>query len=83
MPTCNGRPPRRDTCSSLWLELWFLYIHTYIRTPHQKKHKSGVACTGERGGAAPDYFGLRLRSLFCGVPDLPVAWQRVVASGSS
>ena len=38
-------PPRRDTCSSLWLELWFLYIHTYIpQLPHAiSKVHTGVA----------------------------------------
>ncbi len=30
MPKRNGRLPRRDTCSSLWLELWLIYIHKYI-----------------------------------------------------
>ena len=38
-------PPRRDTCSSLWLERWFLYIHTYIpQLPHAiSKVHTGVA----------------------------------------
>ena len=53
---------------------------------HTKKNTNQESHARERGGAAPVYFGLRLRSLFCGVPDarLAVAWQRrVVSSGSS
>jgi hypothetical protein len=30
MPTRNGRPPRRDTCSSKWLELWFHKMQSVI-----------------------------------------------------
>lgn len=37
--TLNGRPlARRDTRTSLWLERWFLSIHTYIATLRSLRH---------------------------------------------
>ena len=39
-------------CSSLWLELWFLYIHTYIHTNHPHGTRYTLHSTRTREGPA-------------------------------
>jgi hypothetical protein len=51
VPTRNA-PPRRDTCSSLWLELWFLYIHAKARNADPPRPKPRRGSVRSRGGAS-------------------------------